>query len=171
MDISTRKITSKKVRGNNVDFSAIEIKSKKVRGNNVDFLTIEITSVKVRGNNLGLLTIKITLKKVRGNDVKFLISEITPVKYVEKAWKFFEIWSLTYYRNIDDESAWIRSGVPVGSLFLGKHESLLIGSNSSSLFLLISNCPVSSVKLCGIETFCLFTHFVPIFMIWGTDIF
>ena len=36
MDISTRKITSKKVRGKNVDFSAIELRSKKVRGSNVD---------------------------------------------------------------------------------------------------------------------------------------
>ena len=37
------KITLKKVRGNNVDFSNIEITLKKVRGNNVDFSISEIT--------------------------------------------------------------------------------------------------------------------------------
>ena len=47
MDISTRVNTSKKVRGNNVDFLTIEITSKKVRGNNMDFCTNEITSKKV----------------------------------------------------------------------------------------------------------------------------
>ena len=46
MDISTREITSKKERANEVDFSYIEITSKKGRGNNVDFSTIEITSKK-----------------------------------------------------------------------------------------------------------------------------
>ena len=37
---------------NNVDISTREIKSKKVRGNNVGFSTSEITSKKVRGNNM-----------------------------------------------------------------------------------------------------------------------
>ena len=153
MDFSSSEIRLIKVRGNNVDVLAIEIKSKKVRGNNVDFSTIEITAVKVRGNNLGFSTIEITLKKVRGKDVKFLISEITPIKYVGKPWKFVEIWSSTYQRNIDYESTWIRSGVPVGYLFLGKHESLLIGNNYGSLFLLISNCPVSRIKLLVLKHF------------------
>ena len=77
MDISTREITSKKVRRNNVDYSTIEIISKKFRGNNVVFSTIEITSKKVRGNNLDFLTSKTTSKKVRGNNVDFSTSEIT----------------------------------------------------------------------------------------------
>ena len=93
----TRQITSKKVRGNNVDFSTIEVTSERVRGNNVDFSTIEITS-----------------KKVRGNDVDFSIIEIISKKYVEMTCKFVEIWSLTYRRNIHVESRWIRRGVPVG---------------------------------------------------------
>ena len=46
MDILTREITSKIVRGNNMDFSISEITSKKVRGNDVDFSTSEITSKK-----------------------------------------------------------------------------------------------------------------------------
>ena len=71
MDISTKEITSKKVRGSKVDFSTIEITSKKVRGNDVDFSTIEITS-----------------KKVRGNDVDFSTSEITSKKYVGTTWNF-----------------------------------------------------------------------------------
>ena len=97
MYILTRQITSKKVRGNNVDFSTIEVTSERVRGNNVDFSTIEITS-----------------KKVRGNDVDFSIIEIISKKYVEMTCKFVEIWSLTYRRNIHVESRWIRRGVPVG---------------------------------------------------------
>ena len=83
MDISTKEITSKKVRENKVDFSTMEITLKKVRGNNVDFWTIEIT-----------------LKKVRGNNVDFLTIEITSKKDVETTWKFVEIWSLTNRYNI-----------------------------------------------------------------------
>ena len=98
MYILTRQITSKKVRGNNVDFSTIEVTSERVRGNNVDFSTTEITST----------------KKVRGNNVDILTSEITSKKYVEMTCKFVEIWSLTYRRNIHVESRWIRRGVPVG---------------------------------------------------------
>ena len=37
MDFSTREITLKKVRGNNVDFSNIEITSKKVRGKKSEY--------------------------------------------------------------------------------------------------------------------------------------
>ena len=125
MHISTRQITLIKVRGNNVDFSAIlrgnnvnfltiEIKSKKVRGNNVDFSNSEITLKKVRGNIMDFSTSEITSKKVRGNEVDFSISEITLKKYVEMTWKFVEIWSSMYRRNIDVESTWIRRGVPVG---------------------------------------------------------
>ena len=46
MDVLAEEITSKKVRGNKVDFSTIEITSKKVRGNDMDFSTSEITSKK-----------------------------------------------------------------------------------------------------------------------------
>ena len=99
MDISTREITSKKVRGSKVDFSTTEITSKKVRGNNVDFSTIKITS-----------------KKVHGNDLDFSISEISSKKYVEMTSKFAEIWSSTYRRNIHVESTWIRRGVAVGEV-------------------------------------------------------
>ena len=61
MDILTKEITPKKVRGSNVGFSTIEITSKKVRGNN-------------EGNYV---------EKLCGNDVDFSISEITSKKYVE----------------------------------------------------------------------------------------
>ena len=97
MDFSTRKITSKKIRGNSVDISTSEIIPKKVRENNVDFWTI-----------------KITPRKVRGNDVDFSISEITSKKYVEMRWRFIEIWSSTYQRNIHVESTSIQRGVPFG---------------------------------------------------------
>ena len=88
-----------------MDISTIEITSKKVRGFKVDFLTIEITLKKVRGNNLDFSTIEMTLKKVRGNDVDFSISEIILKKFVETTWKFVEIWSSTYRRNIHVESS------------------------------------------------------------------
>ena len=131
MDISTREITSKQVRGNNVDFSTIEIhqkkytettsifrpvKSKKVLENNVDFSTSEITRKKVRGNNMNFLISKITSRKVRGNEVNFSINEITLKKYLEMTWKFVEIWSSTYRRNIGIESTWIRRVCPLGGL-------------------------------------------------------
>ena len=83
MDFWTSEITAIKVRGNNVDFSTIEITSKRVRVNNVDFSTSEITS-----------------KTVHGNDVDFSTIEITLKKYVEMTWKFVEIWSSMYRRNI-----------------------------------------------------------------------
>ena len=118
MHTSTRQITLKKVRGKNVDLWTSEITSKKVCGNNVDFSTIEITSKKVRENNVNFSTIEITSKKVRGNDVDFLTFAITSKKYAEMTWKFVEIWSLTYRRNIHVESTWIRRGVPFGILLL-----------------------------------------------------
>ena len=94
---------------NTVDISMKEITSKKVRGNNAHFSTIEITSKKVRGNNVDFSTIEISLKKVRGN-------EITSKKYLEMTWKFVEIWSSTYPRNIHVKSTSIWCGVPVGNL-------------------------------------------------------
>ena len=105
---------SKKVSRNIVDISAKEIRTKKVRRSKVDFSTIEITSKKVRGNNMDFSTIKITFKKVRRNKVEFTISEITSKRYVEMTWKFVDIWSSTYRRNIHVESTLISRGVPVG---------------------------------------------------------
>ena len=86
----------------------------KKSGKNVDFSTIEITSRRISGNNVDFSTSEITLKKIRGNDVDFPISEITLKKYVKMTWKFVEIWSSTYRRNIDFELTWIRRGVSVG---------------------------------------------------------
>ena len=80
---------------------------KKGCGNNVDFSTIEITSKKMRGNNVDFSTIEIMTKKVCGSDVNFSISEITLIKYVGKTWKFVEVWSSTYQRNIHVKSMWI----------------------------------------------------------------
>ena len=113
MHISTIKITLIKVRGNKVDFSTIEITSKKVRGNNVYFSTIEVTLKKVRRIHVDFSTSEITSKKVRGIHVDFSTIEITSKKYAEMTWKFVEIWSSTYRRNIHVESTWIRRGVPV----------------------------------------------------------
>ena len=90
MNFLTRKITSRKVRVNDVNFSIIKTMLKKVCGNDVAFSISKIMSIKVRGNY-----------------VDILISEITSKKYVEMRWKFIEIWSLTYRRNIDVESTWI----------------------------------------------------------------
>ena len=125
MDFLSSRITRTKVHRNDVHFSAIEITSKKTCRNNVDFLII-----------------KITLEKVHGKHLDFLAIAITSKKYVEKTWKFVQIWSSTYQGNTDDECTCIKSGASIGSLFLGKHESLLIGSNYDSFFLLISNCSV-----------------------------
>ena len=114
MDFSTIRITLKKVSQSNVHFSTIEITSRKLCGNNVDILPSQITTKKVRGNDVNFPTIEITSKIVRGNDVNFLISDITSKKYVEMTWKFVEIWSSAYQRNIHLESTSIRRGVPVG---------------------------------------------------------
>ena len=97
-----------------MDFPAIEITSKKVRGNNVDFLSSKIALIKVRGNNVYFSTIEITSKRVRGNNVDFSTIEITLKKYAEMTWKFIEIWSSTYRRNSHVESTEIQPGVPVG---------------------------------------------------------
>ena len=110
----TSEITPKKVHGSGVDFSTIEITLKKVCGNDVYFSTSEITPKKERGNEADFSVIEITSKKVRGNNVDFSISEITSKKYAEMTWRLVEIWPLTYRRNIDVESTWIRRGVPVG---------------------------------------------------------
>ena len=117
------KITSQKVSKNNVHISTIEITSKKVQGNHLGFSTIEITSIKVRGNNVDFSTIEITSKKVRGNHVDFSTIEITSKKYAEMTWKFVEIWSSTYQRNIHVESTSIRRGVPVGKLQFFKFQT------------------------------------------------
>ena len=79
----------------------------------MDFSTIEITSKKILGNNVDFSTNEITSKKVYGNDMDFSIIVITWKKYVEMTWKFVEIWSSTYRRDIDVESTWIRRGAPV----------------------------------------------------------
>ena len=98
-----------------VEFLLIKTASKKVSRNNVDISTREITSKKVCGNNVDFSTSEITSKKVRGNNMDFSTSEITLKKYVEVTWKFVEIWSSMYRRNIDVESTLIRCGVPLGS--------------------------------------------------------
>ena len=54
----------------------------------------------------GKSTIEITSKEVRGNDVDFAINKITSKQYVEMTWKFVEIWTLTYLRDIDVDSTW-----------------------------------------------------------------
>ena len=77
-------------------------------------MPIKITSKKVSKNDVHISTIEITAKKVRGNHVDFSSSEITSKKYTEMTWKFVEIWSSTYRRNIHVELTWIRRGVPVG---------------------------------------------------------
>ena len=89
---------------NDVRFLPIVIPSKKVRANNVNFSTIKITLKKVCGNNVDFSTIEIKSKKVRGKNMDISISEITSKKYVEMTWKFVEIWSSAYRRNIGVDS-------------------------------------------------------------------
>ena len=93
-------------------YSTIKTTSKKVSSYTV--ATIEITSKKVRENKVDFSTIEITLKKARGNDMNFSISEITSKRYVETSWKFVEICSSMYPRNIHVELTSIRRGAPVG---------------------------------------------------------
>ena len=85
------------------------------------FQTSKLHRKTVRGNNADFSTIEIALKKAHGNDVDFSVSEITSNKYVEMTWKFVEIWSLTYQRNIRGKSTPIRSGVPVGKLLMQRY--------------------------------------------------
>ena len=96
MHISNIEITSKKVRGNNVDFSTSKITPIKVRGDKVFFSTIEIRSKRVRENNVNFLTIEITSEKVHRNNVDFLTIKITSKKYAEMMWKFVQIWFSIY---------------------------------------------------------------------------
>ena len=70
----------------------------------MDISTGEITWKQARGNIVDFLTNEITSKKVRGNNVDFRPSKLHRQKYVEMTWKFVEIWSWTYRRNIDVES-------------------------------------------------------------------
>ena len=100
---------------NDIKFPPVKISLKKVHANNVGFYTIKITSKKVRENDMDFFIIEITSKKVRGNGMDFSISKITSKKYAEMAWKFVEIWSWTYRRNIHVESTSIRRSVPVGT--------------------------------------------------------
>ena len=79
MDFSTIEITSKKVRGNNVDISTIEITSKQVRENNLYFLTIEITSKKYVESTWIFRPSKLHRKSTwnrRGNSSKFGLRRI-----------------------------------------------------------------------------------------------
>ena len=98
----------------NNDVEFIKTSSKNVRANKVNYSTIKITSKKVSRNTVDISTKEITLKKVRENNVDFSTIEITSKKYVETTWKFVEIWSSTYRRNIHVNSTSIRRGVPVG---------------------------------------------------------
>ena len=82
MNISTKEITSKKVRGNKVEFSTIEIRSKKVRGSDVDFSTIERSTWKRRG----FFDQRNYIEKVRGN-LAFIVS-------------------ISYQRRIDVDLTW-----------------------------------------------------------------
>ena len=100
---------------NDVKFPPVKISSKKVRANNVGSYTIKITSKKSTWKWRDFWIIEITSKKVCGNGVDFWIIEITSKKYAEMTWKFVEIWYWTYRRNIHVESTLIRLSVPVGS--------------------------------------------------------
>ena len=95
----------------------------------MDISVKEITSKIVCRNKVDFSTIKMTSTKVRGNDVGFSISETTSKKYVKTTWRFVQIWSSTYRRNIHVESTSIRRGVPVGLKLQGqKLEKLSISS-------------------------------------------
>ena len=100
-------MTSKKVRGNNVDFFTIEFTSRKGCGNNADFSIIETTSKKVRGNNVDFSNNKTTPIKVCGNNVYFSTIKITSKKFAEMTGKLVQIWYSTYRQNIHLESTWI----------------------------------------------------------------
>ena len=93
---------------------------KKGRENYVNFFTSEISPKKILGNNVDFLTIDITPNNVRGNDVEFSISKITSKKYVKMTWKFVDICSSMYQRNIHVQSTSISWGVFV-SLLLAKY--------------------------------------------------
>ena len=104
----------------NVDLTTSEIMFKKGRENYVNFFTSEISPKKILGNNVDFLTIDITPRNVRGNDVDFSISKITSKKYVKMTWKFVDICSSMYQRNIHVQSTSISWGASV-SLLLAKY--------------------------------------------------
>ena len=108
------KITLKKLHRNDIDFSLIEIVSKKVRRKDIDFLLIKIASNKVRRNTVDFWPIEITSKKVCQNDIDYSTIEVTSKKYIKMTWKFVDVFSSRYWRNIAIKSTSIRCGVSVG---------------------------------------------------------
>ena len=101
--------------------------SKKVHRNDVDFLPIETTFKKVSRKGVDFLLIKITLKKVCQNDADFSPIEITLKKYVKMTWKFVDIFSATYRRNIAIESTLIWCSVSVGWMLADHNISKYLG--------------------------------------------
>ena len=87
-----------------------------VHRNDIDFLLIEIASNKLRRNEVDFSLIEITSKKVRRNEVHYSSIEITSKKYVEMTWKFVDIFSSMYRRNVAIESTSIQRGASVGML-------------------------------------------------------
>ena len=125
MHISTRQVASKKVRGDNVDFSTIKIISKKVRENNVDFSTSEITSKKRYVETTWI----------------FRLSELhqkSTWKWRENSWKFG-------LRRIDVISTLNRCGFDV--VFpLGTNTNLFKDFSANAFKLNISMIPYNSHK-------------------------
>ena len=103
-----------------MDLTTSEIMFKTRHENYVNFFTSEISPKKILGNNVDFLTIDITPRNVRGNDVDFSISKITSKKYVKMTWKFVDICSSMYQRNIHVQSTSISRGASV-SLLLAKY--------------------------------------------------
>ena len=103
-----------------MDLTTSEIMFKTRHENYVNFFTSEISPKKILGNNVDFLTIDITPRNVRGNDVDFSISKITSKKYVKMTWKFVDICSSMYQRNIHVQSTSISWGASV-SLLLAKY--------------------------------------------------
>ena len=128
-DFSTREYISKKVRGKNVDITTSEIMFIKVRGKYVDLWTSAITQKKICGNNVDFSNIEITLKKVRGNDLDFSISKITSKKYVKTTSKFVKICSSMYWRYIHVQSTSIPRGVRVGKYVVCSLVSIYMDSS------------------------------------------
>ena len=130
MDIWTREITYKKVRGINVDFSTRKIILQNGRGKKVDFLTMVKSMWKRHGFfDQWNYAEKSTWKRHEFFDPRNYIEK------VEMTYKFVQVWSSMYWGDIDVESMWIALGVPVKFTHPLSFILPLFSQNASQLFL------------------------------------
>ena len=117
MDFSTIKNTSKKERGNNMNFSTSQLHRKKYVETISIFRPSKIHWKKYVKTTSTFRPVKLRQKNYVETTWIFRSAKLHPKSTRKWRWKFVQICSLTNRRNIDVESISIRGGVPVGNTF------------------------------------------------------